>query len=226
MKMTNRFSVLVGSAVLAAGIALGTVPAQAASLSFSIGEFTGSNAEVDFLIQDTTGGVKITATVDPSSTGNTGDFGGVWFNLADQSLINNLTIQEITGDITAIDQSGSVNKVGSNNNNLNGGGSPAPLDVGIAFGSPGASGGIVSSVMFNVLGSGLSADDFAGQTFAARLQTVGAPPNGGNGSSKLAGPAGLGAAVPEPLTMLGVGAAAGFGAFFKKRLAKAQNKNI
>ncbi|PSF38008.1 hypothetical protein C7H19_08390 [Aphanothece hegewaldii CCALA 016] len=29
-----------------------------------------------------------------------------------------------------------------------------------------------------------------------------------------------GTAVPEPLTMLGAGAAAGFGAFFKKRLAK------
>lgn len=33
------------------------------------------------------------------------------------------------------------------------------------------------------------------------------------------------AAVPEPLTMLGAGTALGFGTFFKRKLAKKQNKN-
>ncbi len=31
-------------------------------------------------------------------------------------------------------------------------------------------------------------------------------------------------AVPEPLTMLGAGAAIGFGGFFKRKLAKSSNK--
>lgn len=36
---------------------------------------------------------------------------------------------------------------------------------------------------------------------------------------------GVGAAVPEPFTMLGAGAAAGFGAFFKRQTAKKQKKD-
>lgn len=65
--------------------------------------------------------------------------------------------------------------------------------------------------------SSLNIDLLAGQRFGARLQNT----SGSEGSSKLSGTS-PSAAVPEPLTILGVGTALSFGALFKRELAKKQ----
>ena len=157
--MKNVLSTLVKASSLAAGLTFavsGFSSAEAAFFTVSTTPFTGSNAKVDFLVEDIAGGVKMTASVDTSV--NYADIGALWFNLSDNSLFNNLTING--ANITAIDQDGNVNAVGSGNNNLNGGGSPAPMEVGIAFGQPGGAGGLITSTMFNVLGTGVSVDTF------------------------------------------------------------------
>ena len=110
----------------------------------------------------------------------------------------------VGADITAFDFSGSVGSVGSANNNLNGGGSPGAMDAGIAFGQPGASSGLLDTTLFTLSHpNGLTLSMFENQTIAGRLQTVGALPNGGGGSSKITGNLN----VPEPasLALIGIG---------------------
>ncbi|EAZ88163.1 LEVG family PEP-CTERM protein [Crocosphaera chwakensis] len=66
------------------------------------------------------------------------------------------------------------------------------------------------NVSFITLTLGFDKPNSTGDGVDFQLET---PPNSGNP-----------AAVPEPLTILGAGAAMGFGGFFKKKLAKSSNK--
>lgn len=220
--MTNRFSVLVGSTVLAAGMAF--IPsifdsANAATVSFQVTNKISDDTTpifYDVTLSDITGGgVKVTLA-QSTNTPNNGDLFGAFFNIAGSPTTSS---NVVTGT--------NVTNYAFNTSNLGGGNNvtPAgPFDIGVTFGRSGSSGGLLKSTMFNI--TGVTVNDFLNQSFAIRAQTSGPGANGGNGSTKVIGTVPSGTAVPEPLTMLGAGAAVGFGTIFKKRLAKAQKKDI
>lgn len=181
---------------------------SADSISVNMTNFTGSDILGRATLEQVGNDIKVTLqTVQESGYVNTGDWGAFWFNISDNALLAGMTVSG--DDVTAYDFSGSVGSVGGANNNLNGGGSPGPMDAGIAFGQPGAAGGLLDMTMFTLShADGLSLALFEGQTFAGRLQSVGAWPNGGGGSSKIVGvhddnP------IPEPasaaLALMGIG---------------------
>jgi len=213
-----KFSSLVPSVLAASGVALAASsfnPADAAFVTFSATPFTGDNAKVDFRLEEVGSDVKFTVSVD-SSVNNGGDLRGVWFNIANDSLLD---LDIMGSDITDIVQdAGSVNNLGGGNN-LNGGGTPAPLDVGLAIGTQGASPDFISSTMFTV--QNIDLDQFLGQEFGVRVTSVG---SNQQGSSKLAAVAPT-EAVPEPLTILGSATALGIGGLLKREQSKKNNKN-
>lgn len=183
---------------------LATAGLAEASFSADMNEFTGTDMVGRAMFEQVGNDIKVTlSTVQEPGHTNTGDWGGFWFNMSDDSLLGGLSV--VGSDITAYDFSGSVGSVGSANNNLNGGGSPGAMDAGIAFGTPGGSGGLIVTTMFTLSHpNGLTLSLFDNQMLAGRLQSVGTAPGGGGGSSKIAGTA----IVPEPasLMLLGIGA--------------------
>lgn len=192
-----------GLLCMAAMLAACVSSASAASISGDMNEFTGSDMIGRAVFEQVGDDIKVTLTTvqEPGHT-NTGDWGGFWFNISDDSFLAGMTV--VGADITAFDFSGSVGSVGSANNNLNGGGSPGLMDAGIAFGQPGASSGLLATTTFTLSHpSGLTLSLFESQTIAGRLQTVGPAPNGGGGSSKITGSLN----VPEPasLALIGIG---------------------
>jgi hypothetical protein len=188
----------VALAGLAVALLGQTSVADAATLSGDMHEFTGTDLIGRAVFEQVGNDVQVTlSTVQEAGHTNTGDWGGFWFNISDDALLAGMTV---TGTyVTAYDFSGSVGSVGGANNNLNGGGSPAPMEAGIAFGSPGASGGLLATVTFTLSHpDGLTLSLFESQTIAGRLQTVGPAPGGGGGSSKITGIAN----VPEPASLV------------------------
>ncbi|MEZ6190836.1 MAG: PEP-CTERM sorting domain-containing protein [Phycisphaerales bacterium] len=188
---------------LAAALLVQVSVADAAMVSGDMNEYTGSDMIGRAVFEQVGNDIKVTLTTvqEPGHT-NTGDWGGFWFNISDDSFLAGMTV--VGADITAFDFSGGVGSVGSANNNLNGGGSPGAMDAGIAFGEPGASSGLLSTTTFTLSHpSGLTLSLFENQTIAGRLQTVGPVPNGGGGSSKITGNLN----VPEPasLALIGIG---------------------
>ena len=189
----------------AAMLLVGVASTDAATLMGDMDEYTGTDLIGRAVFEQMGNDVKVTlSTVQEAGHPNTGDWGGFWFNISDDSLLAGLSV--VGADITAFDFSGNVGSVGSANNNLNGGGSPGAMDAGIAFGQPGGAGGLIEMTMFTLSHpNGLTVSLFDGQTIAGRLQTVGPPPNGGGGSSKITGTVD----VPEPgtLSLMGLAAA-------------------
>ena len=181
----------------AAMLLVGVTSTDAATLMGDMDEYTGTDLIGRAVFEQMGNDVKVTlSTVQEAGHPNTGDWGGFWFNISDDSLLAGLSV--VGADITAFDFSGNVGSVGSANNNLNGGGSPGAMDAGIAFGQPGGAGGLIEMTMFTLSHpNGLTVSLFDGQTIAGRLQTVGPPPNGGGGSSKITGTVD----VPEPGTL-------------------------
>ncbi len=175
------------------------LPVSAADASFVVDmhEYTGSDLIGRATFEQVGDDIQVTlSTVQEPGHNNIGDWGGFWFDISDDALLANLSV--IGSDITAYDFAGNVGSVGSSNNNLNGGGSPGKMDAGIAFGSPGAGSGLLTTTMFTLSHpDGLSLALFDNQTMAGRLQSVGAAPSGGGDSSKIKGCA----IVPEPATL-------------------------
>jgi hypothetical protein len=180
--------------VVLIGMLLALAAPAEASFSADMDEFTGTDMIGRATFTQVGNDIKVTlTTVHEPGHPNTGDWGAFWFNLSDDSLLAGLTV--VGADITAHDFSGGVGSVGGGNNNLNGGGSPGLMDAGIAFGQPGSSGGLLETTMFTLSHpNGLTLSLFDNQTIAGRLQSVGAAPCGGCGSSKIVGTA----VVPEP----------------------------
>lgn len=197
MLKANMNPRLWGLLSLAVMLMSGMSTTHAATLMGDMDEFTGTDLIGRAVFEQVGNDVKVTlSTVQEAGHPNTGDWGGFWFNISDDSLLAGLSV--VGSDITASDFSGNVGSVGSANNNLNGGGSPGAMDAGIAFGQPGGSGGLIETTMFTLShANGLTVSLFDGQTIAGRLQTVGPPPNGGGGSSKITGTVD----VPEPGTL-------------------------
>ncbi|MHC5595936.1 MAG: hypothetical protein ACYTXC_08265 [Nostoc sp.] len=100
-------------------------PANAASMSFTINDFTGADTQVKFTLDDAIAGSgKVQFKVDYLSTGSNtiADIRGVFFNILDNTLISGL--QVVGTDVTnqKFDPNGKIYSVGSNSNNLNGNG--------------------------------------------------------------------------------------------------------
>ncbi len=156
-------------------------PVNAASLSFNINQFTGDNAEVKIALDDTIdpGSVKFTVeVVDPIA-----DIRGVWFDISDDALLSGLSI--LGSDITKIEiDANNVNNLGGGNN-LNGGGTLAPFDIGLEIGTPGIGMDDFQMTMFTVSHDTeiLTLDNFVNLDFGVRLTSVG---ENREGSSKLA----------------------------------------
>lgn len=169
------------------GIAIGLLlmsarQAGGVTVQLNLAPFTGDDAQVRITLDDSTG--KIVGQVDVIPSPNIGDLRAIFFSLDDSHLLCNLSA---TGSlITAVEmEAGGVTSVG--NANCNGGGSPGPFDVGIAFGSPGIGADDIQSASFILeydCGD-FTLDMLNLNSFAARLTSVG-PLNGSrNGSSKL-----------------------------------------
>ncbi len=181
----SRMLQLTASMCLMLTIAAPVSALTASSIALDMTNFTGDSMLGRATLEQVGNDVKVTlTTVQEGGFVNTGDWGGFWFNIADDSLLAGLNVSG--ADVTDFDFSGSVGWVGSANNNLNGGGSPGLMDAGIAFGDPGAQGGLLDMTMFTLShANGLSLSLFEGQTMAGRIQTVGPAPFGGEGSSKI-----------------------------------------
>ncbi len=180
-------------------------PVNAASLSFNINQFTGDNAEVKITLDDmiNPGSVKFTVEViDPIA-----DLRGVWLDISDDALLSGLSI--LGADITqTVIDANNVNNLGGGNN-LNGGGTLAPFDIGLEIGAPGIGmGDDFLMTMFTVSHDTetLTLDNFGNLDLGVRLTSVG---ENREGSSKLAGviptnpnPNPNPQSVPEPGTWL------------------------
>jgi hypothetical protein len=214
-RIMNKLSLLL-SAFAGAGAVLvssSLCAANAATLgsSFAIlDEFTGDNAQVSVNLVDVAGGVQFTVDIVRPPTVN-GDLFGLFGSVLNDNIsaITSITGANVTG--SQVGPANSVINLGGGNN-LNGF-QGNRFDFGVNFNGSGLAGGpLLSNTVFTV--AGLSTADFANQVLGARLQSTGA--NQG-GSSKLSGLVGGGAVVPEPITMLGTGAAIAFGAAFRRR---------
>lgn len=201
---------------------LGASPAKALSFTANLQNFTGDNAGGRITVSDSgttntgLGIVELLAEITAPTVN--GDINGIFFDLAPVS--SDLDINSIA---TIVSQNGNVSSGVSVNtrfealapgsgcpnlgggNNLNGGGNPCPLNVGVAIGAPGAAGGRITSALLTLTGTGLDATDF-GNTFGLRFQSTGVNTQG---SSKLGGTADD--VVPTPAAvlpaLLGMGAA-------------------
>lgn len=157
-------------------------PTKAAAFSFSIEDFTGDNAKVDFWLEDFDDGVIIKASIDSTGDYASGDISGIWFDLDDDALVEKVKILDISKtELSAQQAIAGVNDLGDGAN-MNGGGSQKLFDVGFKVGGkPGNDD--IEEVTFFVLGDGLTVQNFFNQAFAVRIKSS----DGREGSSKLLG---------------------------------------
>lgn len=210
--------------------------AQAASLSFDISPFTGTPSGAKITLDDTAAGAgKIQVKIDVIESINIADLRGVFFNIADDSLLSGLSISG--SNITqVVIEAGSVNDL-KGGNNLKGGGTPNLFDVGLEIGTPGIGSDDIRSTVFTLShnSTALSLDQFTNQSFGVRMTSVGADRQG---SSKLTGvspymeyipeepqPPEKPVEVPEPSTtmVLLIGGLSMINFLRKKETAQAQN---
>ena len=157
------------------GAAVGLAPPKAnATIQASLAEFTGDDSTLNVTIEEQDGGLLFTL-----ETPSEGAITGFWADLPSNPSMADW--EATGGNIEDQSFSGNVGNLG-NGVNLNGGGSPGPLDFGIRF-AGGKDG--QSSISFLLTGSGLSESLFTGATYGARLQSLSGP----EGSAKLVGPA-------------------------------------
>lgn len=178
--------------LLTAGSAAATVIEATAS------RFTGDRLSVSLTVDDAAvpGDLEITLTVaGPGST--LADLRGFFVHVADESLLSGLSV--IGPDVTSSSfLANAVSAVGPGNN-LNGGGSPCPCDIGVELGTPGIARDDLQTVTFTLSHATASLDVsfLASQEFGIRATSVGEE-DCRDGSSKLSGIL----PVPEPGTAL------------------------
>lgn len=209
MTMTNRFSVLVGSSVLAAGM-ISVSATNANALACSTGTVTYNGAAYN----SCTG--ALSGNLNPSQETaylNSGVFASITDWVFDKKINTPGSVENGTNFLSfSITPTGGATSGdwGFSNTSYTG-----PVVLALK-----ASQGRSYYYFSSIQGANSLLGDW--NTNGTSTNNQGSPQNLSHASLFYA----ESAAVPEPLTMLGVGAAAGFGAFFKKRLAKAQNKNI
>jgi hypothetical protein len=188
----------LGALLVFAGLWLYAAAAGAASISFTIEEFIGGDAEVTFTLEDIgdfdgngTNDVQLTADVTLGSD----DLRGIFFDISDAVSLDGLSIIAVGAELIG---SSPIVNVGSGAN-LFGGGPAVFFDVGIQIGTPGPAKDYFDSVTFVILHDTLDLDitAFSEQLFGARTTSSG---------RKLRGEAPV--IVPEPgtaaLTALGL----------------------
>lgn len=189
----------LSSMIISGGFLLSSFDLSASAASFRLDTNDaswGDDIAVDFnLTQVDANTVKFDVNVD-ETTGITGDLRGVFFNFDDanlsglgfgSSLSSNVSLTKIDADNPFSElNAGQGNKI-----NINGGGGHAfmgGLIVGTSGGLKGGSDDFQDTFFTLTRADGLSIDDFQGENFGVRLQSVGANGSRG-GSSKVAGTA-------------------------------------
>ncbi len=178
---------------LGAAVLLGlAAPAKAATLSFTIDEFSGDAADVRITLDD--GAADGTLALTVAVLSGLADIRGIFFDVADDSVQAGL---QVLGSAVSEVAFGHVIDLG-NGANLNGRSSPCPCDVGVEIGTPGIGSDDYQSVTLGLMHETLDLDLslFSEQVFGVRLTSVGDECRRG-GSSKLGGRAPV---VPEPST--------------------------
>lgn len=229
MSIFKLRNLALSSLVISGGLLLSSL--GSAAQAFYLGGDTHNFGSHDVgatinLFQDSSNDVRFEITVDDSV--NMADITGVFFNLKNESLLPGLSQTSgtyqvqgkgrndglITKDYVSGSQFGPANSVNSiNGRNLNGSANAA-FDGALAIGATGKSAqGIADDHQFVSFtlshSSGLKVDDFIGEDFGLRMQSVG---DSREGSAKLIGqlmrqdvkvepPAG----VPEPATLAALG---------------------
>ncbi len=192
-------------AVIGLIAALGVTAADSVSatvLHASASSFTGSPLNVSLQVDDATVPGDLVITLEVTGPGATiGDLRGFFIQVANESLLSGLSVTgaHVTGTSFLAN---AVTAVGSGNN-LYGGGSPCPCDVGVALGTPGIGSDDLRKVTFTLSHATESLDVsfLSGQDFGVRATSVGSG-RCRSGSSKLAGVVSV---VPEPGTALLIG---------------------
>ena len=216
-------------------------PAHSGIITGTATPFTGDPAQVAVTMDDLIAGAgKIRVSVSVDTSVAIGDLRGIFFHITDESLLTSGTFS--FSDDTPVESiksyafgpANSVTSVGGNDNNLSGGGSPGPFDIGFEIGTQGIGGDDYQTVSFTLMHStaSLSLSLFENQSFGVRLTSVGVGSER-EGSSKLGGvfgvpvvapgPTPANGTVPEPATLaiwsiLGI---CGLGAARRKRVSKA-----
>lgn len=200
--------IAIAASALTVGSVIYAPAANAAEFKGSLVEFTGDNAGGEFTFSDFgIDTVRLLTKITSPTVG--GDIRGVFFDVSGGTT--GLQVAPVSGQgtgITVSDLTFNTCNTGTGNN-LNGGSSGANLcnfDVGFAVGRPGAAGGTITSALFTIQRSGLTASSFAGQNIGIRYQATG----GFNKSSKLSGTTSA-TPVPTPALLpglIGMGVAA------------------
>jgi len=167
---------------------------SATVIESSASSFTGDPLTVWVEIDDESDPGNLVITLEVEEGGTTGDLRGFFAHVADESLLGGLTISgdNVSGSSFAANE---ITRVGGGNN-LNGGGSTCPCDLGVEFGAPGIGKDDIQSVTFTLShnSESLDASFFDNEEFGVRATSVGEEDR--DGSSKLVG------VVPQPSTAL------------------------
>lgn len=194
MKFSSLTGVLsLSLTVIGLTVLASTTSAKAASLTFNqdnLNLYDGSTA-VDFDVKlDDLGDGKVQVKVGVAD-GYFADLRGLFFNISDDSLLKSLSINKsLYSDVTTF-ATGGVTSVGSNSNNVNGGGSQA-FDFGVEIGDEGIGKNKldIRSTTFVIEDASkkLNVSYFSQQSFGIRMMSVGTSANNRGGSSKLTAP--------------------------------------
>jgi hypothetical protein len=155
-------------AAIASFAVLGSaLAAHATSLEVTATPFKGSDTAVDVVLTEEGGDIVFTLNV----TKGIGDIRGVFFDVADDSLLDGL---HATGEFVTKLETGGVISLG-HGNNLRGDGSPCPCDVGVALGTPGIGKDDIQSTSFVLSHDdvALTLDQFTEQLIGIRVTSVG-----------------------------------------------------
>ena len=147
--------------------------------------FTGNDTTVRILLDDAGGDITVTLTVNKGLA----DLRGFFISIKDFSLFEGVDVTG--GDVTDWEKGSVINlRYG---NNLNGGGTPCPCDLGVTIGTPGIGKDDIFTTTFVIdADANLTLDDFAGQAIGVRVTSVGVE-NDRGGSAKLA------VTIPDPI---------------------------
>lgn len=172
--------------------------AHATIFSTTASAFAGDPLDVLIEVDDESDPGNLVIRLSIASEDDAGDLRGFFAQVTDETLLSGLSLLDVDSVISnAVFESDGVVRVGGGNN-VNGGGSPCPCDLGVEIGSPGVGRDDYRDVTFTLTHAteALTVDLFQAQTVGVRVTSVGDLGGDRNGSSKLI------AVVPEPSTAL------------------------